>query len=118
LRKLPKRYTQELMRRISSAGAESGDCPLLTAQGMCLCAAARPLGCRGRCLAGFDSSVEAAKWAQTLEQGLIEGMQQTLDGAGLDGARYRLNAALATVLSDPDAEPRWRSGQALIAATT
>ncbi len=118
LRKLPLRRQEDLKRQISSARAEPGDCPLLTAQGMCLCAAARPLGCRGRCLAGFDSSVEAAKWAETLEAGLIEGMQQMLGGAGLDGARYRLNAALASVLSDPAAESRWRRGQTLMATTT
>jgi hypothetical protein len=118
LRKLPMRRQEELKLQVSSAPTKSGICPLLTAQRMCLCAAARPLGCRGRCLAGFDSSVDAARWAETLEEGLIEGLQQTLEGAGLDGERYDLTAALATVLRDPTAESRWQSGRPLMAAGT
>jgi hypothetical protein len=116
LRKLPLRDQEQLKQRVSSTRVDQGVCPLLTAQGMCWCAAARPLGCRGRCLAGFDSSNDAARWAETLEAGLAVGVQQTLDKARLDGARYDLNAALAAVLCDPSSESRWRSGQALIDA--
>lgn len=116
IHKLPVRWQEELKLRVSSAHVDSSICPLLTAQRMCLCAAARPLGCRGRCLAGFDSSAEAAKWAETLEEGLIEGLQQTLADAGLDGARYGLNEALSTALHDATAPSRWQRGERLMAA--
>ncbi len=115
IRKLPQATMLPVARHVvAAAKAGSGGCPLLTSQGTCLCAIARPLGCRGRCLAGFDSSEDAAAWATTLEEGFSEGLQQELHSAGLDATRYDLNQALAAVLPDARLEMQWRKGEPLL----
>lgn len=115
LRNLPMDW-REKVRQQASVATQMGvaACPLLTTQGLCLCAGARPIECRGRCLAGFDSSADAMEWAKTLEGGLLEGLQQELSGAGLDGRRYDLNRALALVLTDAGTESRWQRGEPLV----
>jgi hypothetical protein len=115
IRKLPQSIWLPVAKHVAAAAKNnSGGCPLMTPRGMCLCAIARPLGCRGRCLAGFDSSDEAAAWAATLEEGLSEGMQQELSSAGLDSNRYDLNHALAAILPEPALETDWRRGKPLL----
>lgn len=115
IRKLPQSILLPVSHHVAAAAKSgTGGCPLLTSQGMCLCAIARPLGCRGRCLAGFDSSADAAAWATTLEDGLSEGLQQELNSAGLDATRYDLNQALAAVLPDARVEAHWRKGEPLL----
>lgn len=115
MRELPRREQDKIKQQASSA-AKSGlnTCPLMTSLKMCACAVARPVSCRGRCLAGFDQSPDATVWANTFEDGLMEGMQQELTSAGLDGTRYDLNVALATLLTESDAESRWRRGEPLM----
>ena len=115
LRKLPSSRKKELEQHLSLAvQTGTGTCPLLTNLGTCLCATARPVECRSRCLAGFDSSADAMEWAKDLEEGMIEGLQRELNEAGLDGRRYDLNQGLARVLSDPAAESRWLRGERLL----
>lgn len=117
IRKLPQSMLLPISRHVAAAAKSgTGGCPLMTSQGMCLCAIARPLGCRGRCLAGFDSSADAAAWATTLEDGLSEGLQQELNTAGLDATRYDLNQALAAILPDARVEMHWRKGEPLLAS--
>ena len=119
VRKLPFNHRRQLVKHVSDASTNgSATCPLLTKQGMCLCAIVRPVGCRGRCLAGFDSSEDAMAWANALEEGMSEGLQQGLNAAGLDGRCYDLNAGLAQVLTDPTAEDRWLRGEPLLATPT
>jgi hypothetical protein len=115
LRKLPLETRHDLKHHLA-LGVEWGSdkCPLLTMQGTCLCTCTRPLECRGRCLAGFDSSAEALEWANTFDQGMIEGLQQGLNTVGLDGQRYELNRALARVLANPALEEQWRRGELLL----
>jgi hypothetical protein len=109
LQKLPSDRLQNLISQMGS-----GTCPLLTTQGTCLCAIARPIECRGRCLAGFDSSADAMEWADDLEEGMIAGLQKELSIAGLDGRRYDINRAMVRVLTDPAAEAGWRRGERLL----
>lgn len=107
IRKLPQSILLPVSHHVAAAAKSgSGGCPLLTSQGMC----------RGRCLAGFDSSADAAAWATTLEEGLSEGLQQELNTAGLDATRYDLNQALAAILPDARAEAHWRKGEPLLAS--
>jgi hypothetical protein len=117
LRKLSSSRQKELQQHLSLAvQTGEGTCPLLTNQGTCLCPVARPVECRSRCLAGFDSCADAMEWAKDLEEGMIEGLQRELNEAGLDGGRYDLNQGLARVISDPAAESRWLRGERLLAS--
>jgi hypothetical protein len=115
LRKLPMEARHELKHHLALAlEFESHKCPLLTQQGMCLCATVRPLECRGRCVAGYDSSADAMAWASTFDQGMVEGLQQGLNTAGLDSRRYDLNRALARVFANPAVAGHWRRGEPLL----
>ena len=100
-------------------------CPLQTKDGYCLTFLNRPIACRRLCpncvgigsdgmiLGPSDNSVELRVLTDDLQQGLSEGLSQSLLDAGLDGETYELNDALVTALATPDAATRWLDGEPL-----
>lgn len=109
------------------ADPESLPCALQGDDGVCRSYEVRPIGCRALPAAVIASTVGldglatedgAPTWeghAEEVSRGLTEGLSRGLEGAGLDGDRYELNAALVAALDTPDAAARWARGEDIFA---
>ncbi len=88
---------------------------------------ARPLRCRSwnsldveRCKVELDHprsgnlEIESVQWEVT--RAVAAGVAEGIRGAGLDGARLELTAAIRIALETPDAEARWLAGEPIFAA--
>ncbi len=93
----------------------------------CSVHAARPLRCRSwnsldveRCKVELDHprsgnlEIENVQWEVT--RAVAAGVADGIRGAGLDGARLELTAAIRIALEAPDAEARWLAGEPIFAA--
>lgn len=88
---------------------------------------ARPLRCRSwnsldveRCKRELEHprtghlEIESVQWDVT--RAVAAGLADGLSERGLDGARLEMTAAIRIALETPDAEARWRAGEAVFAA--
>lgn len=104
-------------------------CALLGDDGACSVYSARPFACRrghstdaDACRAAYEQP--AAEGARIPDNpalswntaALVLGYREGYEHAGRPLDTYELNAALATALSDPTAEPRWFAGEDPLAA--
>jgi hypothetical protein len=102
-------------------------CPLLQGK-QCMAYAARPLKCRGwnslsreACEQAYGHSqatgqIPADAYAYVMGNAVLNGLNDSVAQAGLDGASYDLTPALARALGIPDAVKRWRNGERLFDA--
>ena len=90
---------------------------------------ARPLKCRGwtslrraDCEQAYGHSqttnqVPVDAYAFVMGNAVLNGLSDSAAHAGLDGASYELNHALARALEMPDVVQRWRNGERLFGAS-
>jgi hypothetical protein len=102
---------------LGASGARHAPCPLLAA-GECTVYAVRPFACRSlfspdakACEAGFAGTdevfVPSLEWPRFLASGYITGEVAALDDLRLASHLVELRRALALLLADPTALPRW-----------
>ena len=105
----------------SVAAARYAPCPLL-ADGACTAYAMRPFACRSlfspdakACETGFTTAatvfVPSLDWPRFIACGYITGDIAALDDLGLASHLVELRQALALLLGDPTALPRWLNRQ-------
>lgn len=103
-------------------GMSPAPCALQGDDCRCIAYGVRPIGCRptlaaiaGGSLAGGDSDPgagpeSASDHADAVGFGVLKGLSQGLERAGLDAERYELHSALGVALASPDAARRWAAG--------
>lgn len=84
----------EVRRVVDRSRTAHGMCPLRLKNGLCACAAARPLACIGRCVAGGDSP----DWAEGLGQSMSEAFRRHLETRHADASTQSLDEALLPLL--------------------
>ena len=101
-------------------------CPLLE-DAICSVYAARPLGCHAFVSADLNACLAAFELGQTPNIPMPNSYVSTrytcrilllaaLKLAGLNSAVYEMNAALAAILAQDNAEARWLAGEDILAA--
>lgn len=128
---LRKRLTARCQQSTNSSSPSQAKTPLpcaLLQDNQCMAYPARPLKCRGwtsvrreACEQAYGhsqsaSQVPADAYAFIVGNAVLNGLSDSTAHAGLDGATYELNAALARALEIPDVVQRWRNGEKLFDA--
>lgn len=123
---LRQRLADRCQQNAASSPAAPAKTPLpcgLLQGDRCMAYPARPLKCRGwtslrreDCEQAYGHSqstkqVPADAYALIMGNAVLNGLSDSAAHAGLDGASYELNQALARALDTPDADQRWRNGE-------
>ena len=99
-------------------------CAFLGEDGACTIYAARPLACRGHhsfdveaCRQVFETKKDVPtpkrETLVMLGDSAARGLRDALSELRLDGGTYELNQALDIALREPEADVRWRNGEAV-----